>query len=322
METIDNNLKVSVVLATFNGEKYITKQLESILYQTTKADEVIISDDCSTDSTLEIVNNFITENSLSEKWSVFSNDQNLGYVKNFCSALEKANGDIIFLCDQDDIWNTEKLSSVLPLFDDFDVFGVATNYKLINSNDQPIDFANKKANLSDEISYGSLMFGNKIPGCCCAFRRRVTKEYLRTSTNVLPHDWEMSILASLYGKYLYVENELVSYRIHESNTIGIAGIGGKSLTPKYRSSFEKRVAIFKEQKALGNIFENIHDLDSNHQEKLKIYKRFIKNREDILFNKKFLPTFSNLVLYPKLVKFSNISLRGVLGDILLFFRRK
>ena len=97
-------MKTSVAIATYNGEKYIIEQLESILYQTQAVDEVIICDDCSQDRTVHIIRDFIVQHELNCTWKLFVNDQNLGYCENFKKAIYLCTGDIVFFCDQDDIW--------------------------------------------------------------------------------------------------------------------------------------------------------------------------------------------------------------------------
>lgn len=108
----DKKLKISLVMATYNGEKYIKKQLESIRKQTQPIDEVIISDDNSNDTTMKIVKNYILNYNL-HNWYVYSNDENIGYKKNFYRAIKKATGDIIFLADQDDEWYDFKVKTMV-----------------------------------------------------------------------------------------------------------------------------------------------------------------------------------------------------------------
>ena len=106
---------ISVVLCTYNGSKYIEKQLESIMNQTVMPDEVIIQDDCSDDDTVFLCEKFIKNNQLS--WNVTVNENRKGYRLNFVTALRKTNGDIVFLCDQDDIWYSNKVEVMTGLMD-------------------------------------------------------------------------------------------------------------------------------------------------------------------------------------------------------------
>lgn len=97
-------MKISVALATYNGEKFIIEQLESILRQTQAVDEVVICDDRSQDGTVPLIEEFIAQNSLGDRWRLFVNERNLGYCENFKKAAYLCTGDVVFFCDQDDIW--------------------------------------------------------------------------------------------------------------------------------------------------------------------------------------------------------------------------
>jgi len=106
--------KVSVALATYNGEKYIEEQLESIIKQTRAPDELVICDDCSNDETINIITKKIKNAHFDVK--LVSNDKNIGYVQNFSKALEMSSGDIVFLCDQDDVWLSDKIEFIINKF--------------------------------------------------------------------------------------------------------------------------------------------------------------------------------------------------------------
>ena len=107
-------MKISCVIATYNGEKYIAEQLESLFYQTRQFEEVLIFDDCSTDLTVKIVKQFIREKHLNN-WFISVNEINKGFSKNFFEGLQKATGDFIFLCDQDDIWYKDKVQRMTDI---------------------------------------------------------------------------------------------------------------------------------------------------------------------------------------------------------------
>ena len=109
------NIKISVVIATYNGAEYICEQLESIKNQTMPPDEVIICDDRSTDDTFDVVNNYIKEHNLEDKWHNFLNEKNLGYADNFDQATLKATGSLIFFSDQDDIWDLDKIETMVGI---------------------------------------------------------------------------------------------------------------------------------------------------------------------------------------------------------------
>lgn len=111
-------MKVSVAMATYNGVSYIEEQLDSILRQTRAVDEVIICDDCSKDNTVTIVEEFIHQHQLQSNWRIEVNEKNLGFGSNFNQAVMKTTGDIIFFCDQDDIWVEDRVQIMSVLMEE------------------------------------------------------------------------------------------------------------------------------------------------------------------------------------------------------------
>ena len=104
-------ISISVVMTTYNGEKYIVEQLDSIRNQSRVPDEVIIYDDCSSDLTVSLIEKYIDDYELTN-WTLHCNERNLGWRKNFVEAMEASTGDLIFLSDQDDIWNRDKIEDM------------------------------------------------------------------------------------------------------------------------------------------------------------------------------------------------------------------
>ncbi|TQV61723.1 MAG: glycosyltransferase [Sulfurovum sp.] len=121
--------KISICLATYNGEKYLKEQLDSLLNQTLTPYEVIIQDDCSTDNTVEIAKQYTDKLNL----KIYVNEVNLGFTKNFESVLQKATGDLIAPCDQDDIWKPDKLEKLSGLIGKHSL--IYANSLLVNSEE-------------------------------------------------------------------------------------------------------------------------------------------------------------------------------------------
>ena len=111
----DKTIKISVALATYNGSRYITEQLDSILSQTMYVDEIIICDDKSSDDTVKIINQYIKEKNLSDVISLHVSERNLGYASNFMKAVKMTAGDYIFFCDQDDIWTKQRVQQMVDI---------------------------------------------------------------------------------------------------------------------------------------------------------------------------------------------------------------
>ena len=212
---------ISVCIATYNGEKFLKLQLLSILNQISPKDEVIISDDGSTDNTLQIINDFNDpriklyhhKRKIIFKKSPIKNmnlaSQNFGY------ALSKCKGDIIFLADQDDIWKQNKVKRcVLEL----------KNCDLVYHNFSEIDeFQNmlNEFHFQNEIPIKSTLLRNylRMPfaGCCMAFKKEVLNSILPFNKKTITHDQQIGFSALIHGKTKYLNDSLIKRRFHSSN---------------------------------------------------------------------------------------------------------
>lgn len=201
--------KISVCMATYNGEKYIREQLNSILNQTITVDEIIVSDDNSTDLTVKIIEE------LNDSRVKIIYNKSKGFVSNFENALENSTGDYIFLADQDDIWDEKKVEIVIPFFREYD---------LINHDSYIVD---KNGEKLIEDSYFEIMKSRKgiiknivrntYLGCCMAFKREVLKKALKFSSKNVAHDIWIGIVAEKFGKTFFLEEKLLKYRRHGDN---------------------------------------------------------------------------------------------------------
>lgn len=132
-------MRISVCMGVYNGEKYIKEQLESIRLQTRQPDEVILCDDRSTDTTCQVVDEYLTEHSELTGWSFLHNEKNLGYPENFYHVMDCCTGDIVFLADQDDIWDMHKIERMCEMLDEHeDVKVLACTFGLIDSEAKEI----------------------------------------------------------------------------------------------------------------------------------------------------------------------------------------
>lgn len=226
-------IKISVAMATYNGERFIGEQLLSLVNQIRQPDEVVIVDDCSTDKTVSIVKDFIEAHGLSKKWQIIVNQENVGYKKNFKKALSLVSGDIVFLCDQDDIWCEDKLESIAKLFSkNPKIMALNSSFFSINANGDTheyqknrgknnyglIDFMLKKP--LTKIPLPSVFHKNISPGCTLAVTKQLAKEYVENSECFLPHDHELNLLAAKKNGLWFYDAPLIKYRLHENNTIG------------------------------------------------------------------------------------------------------
>ena len=132
-------MKISILMAAYNGEKYIYNQLKSISLQTRKPDEIIICDDCSKDGTLDVIRKFQSDNP-NLKIIVTVNNQNIGYAANFIKAFTLSTGELLFFSDQDDVWLPKKIEEMSRQFDNNnDIGGLVCDFELIDGDNKIIE---------------------------------------------------------------------------------------------------------------------------------------------------------------------------------------
>ena len=208
---------ISVVMATYNGEKYLKQQLDSIAAQTILPDELIIGDDCSTDKTLEILDEF--KNKVSFDVKILKNEVNKGYIKNFARVILEAKGDFVFLCDQDDFWFPNKIERVI------DTFAKNPKAQLIAHNAMCTDSELKpiEKTLFDFDVIRGLKYGSAIHG----FVTCVKKEFLKYATPI-PYSYSFDgwlYYLSSEMKVRYVLDEVLGYYRRHDKAVTFDTIG-------------------------------------------------------------------------------------------------
>lgn len=203
-------MKISVCMATYNGEKYIFEQINSILSQLNKNDELIISDDKSTDNTIKIIGSF-----QDSRIKLFINEKRNGVILNFENALLKASGDYIFLSDQDDVWLPNKINVMLNYLQTYDL--VVANVILVNSSLNIIKKTFWKNQKSISCFFYNL-YKNPYLGCSMAFRNEILKYILPFPKNIPMHDIWIGLCTQIFSKKCcYINTPLMYYRRHGNN---------------------------------------------------------------------------------------------------------
>ena len=202
-------------MCTYNGAKYVEEQLESIVHQSYAPFQIIISDDASTDNTLEIL----------EKWSVkypdlieiYPHEKNLGYNKNFEFALSKATGDYIALSDQDDVWYPEKLEVVKQFIID------CPDCKIFHHNENTL--REKDENKDSHPNYWSPYEGkdvsigfvlNRFTGHKLIFASSLL-EFILPFPDRIIYDWWIFVVSCVHGRTKYIDSALMDYRLHDQS---------------------------------------------------------------------------------------------------------
>ena len=220
----DKTIKISVALATYNGSRYITEQLDSILSQTMYVDEIIICDDKSSDDTVKIINQYIKEKNLSDVISLHVSERNLGYASNFMKAVKMTAGDYIFFCDQDDIWTKQRVQQMV------DIMNSNSKILLLGSEFEPFTVSHsapqvpkwelakfKGDNSVEHLKYSPENIFIGCQGCTMCVRRSLLDKTLNYWYSGWAHDefvWKMALC--LDGLYFY-HNATVKRRVHDDN---------------------------------------------------------------------------------------------------------
>lgn len=221
-------MRLSIALCTYNGERYLQEQLDSILNQTQLPDEVIICDDQSSDNTWNILVKFKEQAGFAVH--LLKNDANLGSTMNFAQAIRLCSGDIIFLADQDDVWSPGKLQIMADVFArDQDVGMVFSDAVVTNEQLQPyalslwqcVQFNEKIQELVLQGRLWSKLFAKGyVTGATMAFRSQ-WRSLLEPFPTTWVHDEWITFIMDLVSTVKFVPDKLIQYRVHEKQQLGV-----------------------------------------------------------------------------------------------------
>ena len=322
---------VSVAMAVYNGEKYIDKQLFSIVNQTLIPDEIVITDDSDNDDTYQIIKEYIIKYD-KIKWNYIKNTERLGYCRNFFKALSLTSGDIVFLSDQDDIWDRDKISKMTNcMLHDKNIMCLCSKYILIDKDDNEIsgeheystsDKYNKDIKRFTYFKLGKNEYFKILafPGFCFAINEKLRKDlntFLKSIdiNKIKYHDLIISFLSSRVDAF-YIYNEVLNkYRMHGTNAIGIEEFNDG----KKQDRIEWLRTILNNQKELLSyeidLQSKVNTKDNENVEILNSLIDFNSKRIDYLSNKRIINTFK---LVFNLNKY--LSIKSYFGDLLYIIK--
>jgi glycosyltransferase involved in cell wall biosynthesis len=223
--------EITILLATYNGAKYIKELIDSIRQQTVTNWKLLVSDDCSTDSTVSIIKK---EAEKDERIKIVSIGNKYGSAKlNFFNLMSLATGDYFLFCDQDDVWCTEKIEKCIREIKKIEQESrsipalVFSDSKVVDERLDVISESFERYQNYDpyQISFGSLLSLNVAAGCTMAFNKCLLQQALKLESfeNVMMHDWWMMLVAEAFGDIRYIDTALVLYRQHGDNEVGASG---------------------------------------------------------------------------------------------------
>ncbi len=264
-----NKKNVSILLASYNGSKYIEEQLESIRKQTYSATEVIIKDDASVDNTCKIVQDFIWKYNLHDRWKLVCNSENQGWKKNFVDGLNYVHGDYIFFCDQDDIWNKYKIEKSIEKFEiNSEIELLATNYRVIKSDTSRSWINQKKADgMVTKYNAGNRFLYVLYPGCTYCIKKELLPLYKVFWKESIPHDAFVWHFAHMRGSLYIYNDEMIDYRRHKNT------VTGKSINNR-----EERLKEIKYLDAILRYYKEDENYYSCHKKNIEEAEKWLINR--------------------------------------------
>ena len=280
------NQKVDILLATYNGEKYIKEQVESILNQTYENIQIIISDDCSTDKTRQVLKEY--ENN--EKIKIFYQEKNLGYVKNFEFLLKQVESNLYMLSDQDDVWKKEKVEKSVEKIESEKLDLVFGDLEVVDENLNTLYKSyNRYMHLIHKIKkyqkdYRLQYLYNCMTGCTIISRKNWIDKVLPfpTDSKYMIHDYWLGLVIALNGKVGYIEEPYILYRQHGKNQVGSkkASKTASKLEEVRNISINTRIGTFETYVMHEEIFDE--KLRKQNKKALEYFK-MLKNKKNFNF---------------------------------------
>lgn len=210
-------MKVSVAMATYNGENYLEQQIDSILSQLGNEDELIISDDHSSDRTIAIIEKYRKDD---DRVKLFMNDES-GVTSNFENAIKRTQNEIIFLSDQDDIWKPEKVKTVKDYYEkNPHIQMIMSDITVVDNQLNPTiesfyEFRGSRAGVLKNI------IKNSYIGCAMSFKKELKTKILPIPRNVPMHDMWIGLVADMNKSALLIPEKLIYYRRHDATVTSV-----------------------------------------------------------------------------------------------------
>lgn len=304
-----NKSLISVALCTYNGDRFLWEQLQSLALQTQLPDELVVFDDHSSDQTINLLNKFAQTAPF--KVRVFVNEQALGVTKNFEKALTACEGDILFLCDQDDNWVPEKIARMTQFLEGNPSLNVVfSDAALVNEKGEPLSkgfwqvvrlYPSQLDQWQRGESIKVMLVGNRVAGCTMALRKSFLHQLVPFPDDIpeFLHDTWIAFTASILDEIRYIPERLVNYRQHAAQQVGTQP---KNLTPLslrqrlVRPHHLKLIPYQQRQRALLTLYKHLQRVIPAGHKNLKIVEeklRFLTVRANLPNNRlrRIVPVF-------------------------------
>lgn len=289
---------ISVAIATYNGEKFIEEQLESILKQTYPVDEIIIRDDISSDNTASVIQAFIKNKGIEDKVDFKVNKKNLGYASNFMSALRQTKGEYVLFCDQDDIWLEDRVECMINALESIpDAVMIGSEFEPFKCDDDAPDVPRwelskfKNDGSMEKIEFNSTNVFIGCQGCTMAMKRDFLDKISGYWYDGWAHDEYVWKLALSMGGLYFFHKVTLKRRLHSNN-----------VTLHKEHQKEKRLKYLEDLKKSHEMtLKFVSDTEGFNSEKARLLRRHIKAtdlrinliRKRLLYNSLILLAYSD-----------------------------
>lgn len=264
------HLSISVALGTHNGERFVGEQIASILSQTRPVDEIVLSDDASSDRTVEIVEAAVAAHrelrGVAPELVVLRNDPALRVTKNFEQALRHATGDLVALCDQDDVWHPTRIARLVARFDDPEVLFVFSNARQVGAEGEYLGHdlfeaiamnPHERGLVESGRVFEQLMRRNLATGATVMLRRSLVDAATPFPETWLHDEWLAVVAAAFDGVRMHDE-ALTDYRQHGNNQVGMTKIGlGRKFAMFAQPRTERNMRLFLRAQALDERIDSL-----------------------------------------------------------------
>lgn len=280
---------VCVLLSSYNGEKYIAEQIESLLKQKDVDLKILVRDDGSQDSTVEILESFKKENKLD-----YFHEENVGFVKSFYLLVKNApEYDYYAFCDQDDVWDDDKLISAITLLEEKDTNKPALCYTALRVVDKNLKFlciGNEKHRVGENPFQESFMI-NWVYGCTCVFNNSTRNYFLKYDYDTIySHDVTVCKVVAGLGSLVYDPVPHINYRQHGKNFSGFGSLSFRNLKKQLRWVFKyeiKNLRLKEMRKYKQNFYEILSEENKEFVDLVCNYKNSRKDKKKLLKYKPF-----------------------------------
>jgi len=275
----NEKMKVSVILTTYNGMSYLKPLLDSLRNQTKRIDEVLIYDDGSTDDTKNYIVQYIDFYKLTA-WKICCNKENYGWMKNFKMGILACAGDIIFPCDQDDIWELNKIERMSDIMSNNEkIWLLSSDYNVLyeEGGKKTDEFtSNQTEVLLEQIKFDERFALHERPGCVMAVNRKLVEKIEYLWKDWYPHDAFLWTVANFFDGCYVLHEPLINYRRHDSN----ASTGSQHIGKAQINAMKRTLDIIEWS------LMQLEDLSEEKKKIMNNYKKFAKLRIEFIQHKR------------------------------------